>query len=203
MEPTKIPCLAKGISAGLWVDLESAWALAARHLLVNVIGVLLVVVVGILWLVVLLLWLQFIVQTFRLIGGWLLILLLGLFLTLVGGVAVLLSLCSVPPFGLPLGCLLLIKVGPPSRLRFRGFGRFKMSVSSSCLVRTLCCWLKLLVLMMFLKLGLSGLGLLRLRLLMLVGLVVGPFVLGVCSWQGQRCVSCCSAWWSFGAEGSW
>ena len=29
MEPTKIPCLAKGISAGLWVDLESAWALAA------------------------------------------------------------------------------------------------------------------------------------------------------------------------------
>ena len=24
----KIPCLAKGISAGLWVDLESAWALA-------------------------------------------------------------------------------------------------------------------------------------------------------------------------------
>ena len=29
MEPTKIPCLAKGISAGLWVDLEEAWALAA------------------------------------------------------------------------------------------------------------------------------------------------------------------------------
>ena len=29
VEPTKIPCLAKGISAGLWVDLESAWALAA------------------------------------------------------------------------------------------------------------------------------------------------------------------------------
>ena len=27
--PTKIPCLAKGISAGLWVDLEEAWALAA------------------------------------------------------------------------------------------------------------------------------------------------------------------------------
>ena len=29
VEPTKIPCLAKGISAGLWVDLEEAWALAA------------------------------------------------------------------------------------------------------------------------------------------------------------------------------
>ena len=29
VEPTKIPCLPKGISAGLWVDLEEAWALAA------------------------------------------------------------------------------------------------------------------------------------------------------------------------------
>ena len=29
VEPTKIPCLAKGISAGLWVDLEASWALTA------------------------------------------------------------------------------------------------------------------------------------------------------------------------------
>ena len=29
VDPTKIPCLAKGISAGLWVDFEEAWALAA------------------------------------------------------------------------------------------------------------------------------------------------------------------------------
>ena len=29
VEPTEIPCLAKGISAGLWVDFEEAWALAA------------------------------------------------------------------------------------------------------------------------------------------------------------------------------
>ena len=29
VEPTKIPCLAKGISSGLWVDFEEAWALAA------------------------------------------------------------------------------------------------------------------------------------------------------------------------------
>ena len=28
VEPTKIPCLAKGISAGLWVDLEASWAIA-------------------------------------------------------------------------------------------------------------------------------------------------------------------------------
>ena len=29
VEPTKIPCLAKGIMAGLWVDLETSWALAS------------------------------------------------------------------------------------------------------------------------------------------------------------------------------
>ena len=29
VEPTKIPCLAKGIMAGLWVDLEASWALAS------------------------------------------------------------------------------------------------------------------------------------------------------------------------------
>ena len=29
VEPTKIPCLAKGISAGLWVDLEASWALVS------------------------------------------------------------------------------------------------------------------------------------------------------------------------------
>ena len=29
VEPTKISCLAKGIMAGLWVDLEASWALAS------------------------------------------------------------------------------------------------------------------------------------------------------------------------------
>ena len=29
VEPTKIPCRLKGISAGLWVDLQGAWAKAA------------------------------------------------------------------------------------------------------------------------------------------------------------------------------
>ena len=28
VEPTKIPCLSKGISAGLWVDLDAAWSAA-------------------------------------------------------------------------------------------------------------------------------------------------------------------------------
>ena len=32
VEPTKIPCLAKGISDRLWVDLEAAWALACGTL---------------------------------------------------------------------------------------------------------------------------------------------------------------------------
>ena len=40
VEPTKIPCLAKGISAGFWVDFGEAWAfaafLAACFLLVSV-----------------------------------------------------------------------------------------------------------------------------------------------------------------------
>ena len=59
LEPTKIPCLAKGISATLWVDFGEAWALAAGlHanllLLVSGTGILLVVIVGILWLVALL-----------------------------------------------------------------------------------------------------------------------------------------------------
>ena len=55
MEPTKIPCLAKGISAGLWVDLESAWALAAglepSPTCKSSLGFWLVVIAGILLLV--------------------------------------------------------------------------------------------------------------------------------------------------------
>ena len=49
----------------------------------------------------------------------------------------------------------------PSRLRFRGFGRLMMSVFSSCLGRMLYSWKSLLVLIMFLRLGLFGLVLLR------------------------------------------
>ena len=97
-------------------------------------GTLLVVVAGILWLVALLLLLLFFLAGFRLIGGLLLILRLGLFLTAVGGDVGLLSLCNELSFGLPLGCLLLIRVGVPSRLRFNGSGVFMMSVFSLCLV---------------------------------------------------------------------
>ena len=72
VEPTKIPCLAKGISAGLWVDLEGSWAL-----LVCVSGVIVVVLVVILWLGALFLLLLFCLAQFRLTGGLRLILLLG------------------------------------------------------------------------------------------------------------------------------
>ena len=54
VEPTKIPCLAKGIPAGLCVDFEKLglWLLVcSQPLLVNLIGILLVVIAGISWLV--------------------------------------------------------------------------------------------------------------------------------------------------------
>ena len=61
-----------------------------------------------------------------------------------------LSLCNAPPFCLPLGCLLSITIGVPSRLMFKGFGRFMMN---ACLSRMLCVWMSLLMLVMFPVLG--------------------------------------------------
>ena len=106
------------------------------------------------------------------------------FLMTAGGNVGLRSLFSALTFGLLLGCLLLGRVGVPSRLRFRGFGRLMMSACSSCLVMMLCTLMSPLMLMMFLEVGLSGLGLLRLHLLMLFGSVVVPFLLGVCFLAG-------------------
>ena len=83
---------------------------------------LLVVIVGISWLVVLLQLLLFSLAGYKLMSGLLLILLFGPCLTVAGGLVVLLILCSVHTFGLLLGCLLLIKVGVPSRLRFKVSG---------------------------------------------------------------------------------
>ena len=59
-----------------------------------------------------------------------------------------------------------------------------MSMSNLCLVKVLYNWMSLLVRMMFLWLGLSGLGLLSQRFLMLIGLVVGPFLPGYRFWKG-------------------
>ena len=135
---------------------------------------LLVVIAGISPLVVLLQLLLFSLVKFRKIGGLLPILLFVPCLTVAGGLAVLLSLCSVHSFGLLLGCLLLIRVGVPSRLRFRGFGRFMMSVFSLRPVRMLCCWMILLVLVTFHVHGLFGLVLLRPHLLTLYRFSGGP-----------------------------
>ena len=156
VEPTKVPCLARGISAGLWVDLEGAWALAAglqpaptckrdwsatgghRRTL---------------WLVALLLLLLFFLVGFSLTGGLLFIFLLGLSLTVVGGLVGLLNWCSVLFSGLLLGCLMLMKAGGLCRLRFRGSGRSMMIVCNSCLGKMRSCWMSLCELMMFLVLG--------------------------------------------------
>ena len=132
VEPTKIPCLAKGISAGLWVDLQEAWALATglqpaptcKRTWSAAGGHRRDFMVGCPFAVAAVLSCK--VQAYR----WLLLILLFRpCLTVAGGLVVLL------PFGLLLGCLLLIRVGVPSLLRFKGFGRFMMSVFSLCLVR--------------------------------------------------------------------
>ena len=115
VEPTKIPCLAKGISAGLWVDFEESWALTAglqpaptckrawssscgnRR---DFMG----------WLPPL--QLLFTLVKVSLTDGLHLILLLGLSLIAASGLVRLLSRFSVLLFfGLLLGCLMSIRVG--------------------------------------------------------------------------------------------
>ena len=185
VEPTKIPCPAKGISAGLWVDMEEAWALAA--------GLRPAVTCKRAWdsvgghrrdfMVGCPLTLCFLVR-FWMIGGLLPILLFAPYLIVVGGLVLLHRLSSVPPFGPLLGCLLLIRAGVPSLLRFGGFGRFMMSVFSLCLVMMPFCWMLPLLLVMFLGLGLFGLVLLSLHLLMLIDLVVVLFLVRIWFWVG-------------------
>ena len=85
---------------------------------------------------------------------------------MVGGSPGLLNLLCVLLSGLLLGCLRLTREGVPSRLMFRGFGRFMMSACSLCLSRMLRVWMSLSILVMFPVLGWSGLVLLRRLLLM-------------------------------------
>ena len=160
VEPTKIPCLAKGISAGLWVDFGEAWALAAGLHPAPTCE-----------------------RGWTAAGGHRRDFILGcplaaLFLTMNDGSLGFRSLSSVLPFGLLLGCLLLIRVVVPSPLRFREFGRYMMSDFNLCLVGMPLCLMSLLVGIMFLWLGLSGLVLLSLLLLMRSGLVVVLFLPG-------------------------
>ena len=97
VEPTKIPCLAKGISAGLTLRRLGLLLLGCSLLLlVSVVGLLLVVIVGTLRLVALLLLLLFFPAGFSLIGGLHPILRFGLFLITAGGSFGLHSLFSAP-----------------------------------------------------------------------------------------------------------
>ena len=144
VEPTKFPCLSKGIFAGLWVDLESAWAFASGvspavtcKRAWDILGG----IVGILWLVVLSLRLRFVLVLFSEIGGLFLIWLFVPLLLIPVGLARFRSLLSVLHFGLLLGCLLLIRLVVLSLLRFRGFGRFMMNGFSSCLGEMLLVWI--------------------------------------------------------------
>ena len=139
VEPTKIPCLAKGISAGLWVDFGEAWAIAAglhpaptcKRSWTAVGGYRRDFVLGCPLAAAAALFLV----TFSRIGGLLLTWLFVLFLITVGGMPGLLSLFVVPLFGLLLGYLLLIRLGVLRLLKFGGFGRFMMRGFNLCLVR--------------------------------------------------------------------
>ena len=73
-----------------------------------------------------------------------------------------------------------------------------MSVFSICLGMTLCSLTSLSVLTMFLVLGLPGLVLLRLRSLMLFGLVAVLFPVGAWFLGDVVRFPSCSAWWAFG-----
>ena len=124
VEPTKIPCLAKGILAGLWVDLEAAWALAA--------GIRPAVTCKRTWgsagghrrdfMVACPLAVAAVSSCKVLKDRWIAPhLAVRIYLIVVGGLVLLLRLFSVLPFGLLLGYLQLIRVGVPSLLRFGGF----------------------------------------------------------------------------------
>ena len=137
VEPTKIPCLSKGISAGLWVDLDAAWSAAqGRHPAITckrswdstggsrrdfLVGCPLATAASFLVL-------------YLLVGGCSLILPFLPCLIVVVGPAGLLRLFVILPSGLLLGFRLLIRVGVLSLLRFRGSGRFMMVGCGLCLV---------------------------------------------------------------------
>ena len=121
VEPTKIPCLAKGISAGLWVDCEASWGLArsvqpaitCKRSLDSTGGSRRDFV----WLPSLRLLLCTPVKL-SLKGGLCLILLLGLTLIVAGGLVGKLSQFIVLHLGLPSVCLLWIGVGRLNLSRF-------------------------------------------------------------------------------------
>ena len=122
VEPTKIPCLAKGISAGLWVDLEASWALSSAATCKRawgahggcrrdfMVGCPLAAAAA----------LSCQVQPDRWVAPHLAV---RTSLTVLDGRLRLLGRSSVLPFGLLPGCLLWMRLWVLSRLRFSGCGR--------------------------------------------------------------------------------
>ena len=124
--PAVTPCLAKGISAGRYVDLALAYSLGAGlflMLLVGLVGKMVLVRVGIFLRVVQVL-LLLLMLVMSLIGGLLLTFQYLLAFALVLGWLMLLALLYVSLFGLLVGWTLLM--GPPRRplVLFRMFGIF-------------------------------------------------------------------------------
>ena len=164
VEPTKIPCLAKVISAGLWVDLEASWAAAAGrdpavtckrtwdsdsgNRVISRLDAHCVL-------------LLFFLARFFVIGGFSLILLSEPGLLLIGGLLLLLSCVGLHLFGLHLGSLLLIVPDVLNLLKFGGFGMFMMSGLDGLTLMMPFLLIMLLLLVMFLVLGSLGLVLLR------------------------------------------
>ena len=141
VEPTNIPCLAKGILAGLWVDQEVSWALATGRQPAStcmrgwgsgggkrrdfMVGCPLAAAAV----------LSCTVQADRVDCSSSCC--SDPFLTMTAGLVGSLSRFGFLLSGLLLGCLLLIRVGGLSLLRSTGLGRSMMIVCSSCLGRIL------------------------------------------------------------------
>ena len=112
VEPTKIPCLAKGMGSGLTLKLLGLLLLVGSlGLPVSAHGTLLVGPEGIFSWAALVLLLRFLGAWFREVGGFFLTWLYVRTLSILGGFLGSLCLFNARLFGLLLGCLLLIRVG--------------------------------------------------------------------------------------------
>ena len=171
VEPTKIPCLAKGISAGLWVDLEGSWALAigrqpsstCRREWGSVGGTRRDFIVGCPLLTAAVL--DGAVQLDRWIAPHLAV---RAFFDYSCWSCLVTQPVRFSPLWPAFWLLAIDKSRGLSRLRFVGSGKFMMIVCSTCPSVMLFFWMRAWKLEMFLGLGWCGLMLLSLLLLMLI-----------------------------------
>ena len=137
VEPTMIPCLSKGILAGLWIDLESSWARAtgaeAAVTCKRDSGLGWEVPGEISSLVALRRLLPWVGVGSTVVAGYGLILLSVPLLCLPSGLLGCVILSRLLLFGLPLVCLRWISLRVPNLLRSGTFGRFMMIGFSSFL----------------------------------------------------------------------